>query len=74
VELANNSHSSMTEEESHQSIKEILIRREPPTMQMKKHTQRLVNERPIVIVTISPENIEIPKLLTKALKRKNNDF
>jgi hypothetical protein len=41
---------------------------------MRKHTQRLVDERPITMMTISPKNIEIPKSLTEALKRKNNDF
>jgi DNA primase catalytic subunit len=74
VELADNSHSSMIEEESHQSIKEISIRGEPSTTRMRKHTQRLVDEKPIAMVTISLENIEIPKSLIKALKRKNNDF
>jgi hypothetical protein len=74
VELADNLYSSMTEEENHQSIKEILIRGEPPTTRMRKHTQRLVDERPIAIMTIFLENIEILKLLTKALKGKNNDF
>jgi hypothetical protein len=74
VELANNLHLSMTEEESYQSIKEILIWGEPPTTRMKKHTQRLIDKRPIVIITISLENIKIPKSLTKVLKGKNNDF
>jgi hypothetical protein len=41
---------------------------------MRKHIQRLVNEKSIAMMTISLENIKILKLLTKALKKKNNDF
>jgi hypothetical protein len=74
MELADNSHLSMIEKKSYQSIKEISIQREPLTTQMRKHTQRFVDERSIVMMTIFPENIEIPKSLTKALKEKNNDF